>query len=619
MSGLAGIVRLDGAGVAGEALERLAEAVAHRGPDARGVWSSGPVAFAHAMLHTTPESRGEPQPLVQEPLAIVADVRLDNRAELLSLLDLRDAGDAALILAAYRRWGADCVARLEGDFAFAIRDERDRTLFCARDPFGVKPFVYALVPGRVFAFGSEVRAVLAIDDVPRDVDEKRIADFLALYFDDTERTFHRAIRRLPGGHMLTLRDGAVTTRRYWNPRDVRPLPRRSDAQYADGFREHFMRAVRDRMRASDPSEIGAMMSGGLDSTSIACVARDELRDRNAAPLPVFSWIFSDSMDADEREFQQAVLARGGFRAITLDSAIVDASPWTDAGALLPDGPPYAPNYYLNGGAAKAARPIGVKTILDGLGGDSTISRGSARFVELFLHGRAFTLARELRALATRRGTREPLPRLFVSHVAAPLAPPWLLRLNLRLRRRPPSGDPGLSLLTPRARALSGAAHHRRRVALSAREEHLAQFDAPLLAEGLELFDRVMAAFGVEGRYPFFDRRLAEYCISLPADQKLADGYSRIVARRAMDGIIPPEIQWRAGKGKPGLHIIPALRASRPLLDELFLRDPSMLAPYVDVDVLRRMYGDFMEGPRIDVALAIRLWSAAVLGQWLRTR
>ena len=155
--------------------------------------------------------------------------------------------------------------------------------------------------------------------------------------------------------------------------------------------------------------------------------------------------------------------------------------------------------------------------------------------------------------------------------------------------------------------------------LSAREEHLAQFGAPLLAEGLELFDRVMARFGVEGRYPFFDRRLAEYCIALPADQKLADGYSRIVARRAMEGIIPPEIQWRAGKGKPGLHIIPALRASRAVLDDLFLRDPSVLAPYVDVDVLRRMYADLLERPRADLRVAIRLWSAATLGQWLRLR
>ena len=108
-------------------------------------------------------------------------------------------------------------------------------------------------------------------------------------------------------------------------------------------------------------------------------------------------------------------------------------------------------------------------------------------------------------------------------------------------------------------------------------------------------------------------------IALPADQKLADGYSRIVARRALDGILPPEVQWRAGKGKPGLHILPALRAGRAVLDDLLVRDPSVLAPYVDVDVLRRMYADLLERPGGDLRTAIRLWSAATLGQWLRMR
>jgi asparagine synthase (glutamine-hydrolysing) len=602
MSGIGGIVRLDGAPVSREAIERVANAIAHRGPDGLGVQLRGSAAFAHAMLQTT---IAPPQPLVDRELTIVAD-----------------AGDAAQILAAYREFGNACVSRLEGDFAFAIWDEKQRTLFCARDPFGVKPFVYTMLPGRLFAFASEVRALLALDEVPRDLDEQRVADFLAIYFNDAEQTFHRVLRRLPGGCTLTLRDGTIAIDRYWSAERVKPLVLRGadrDAQYAEGFREHFTRAVRERLRVADPSQLGAMLSGGLDSTSIACVARDERREMNAPPLPVFSWIFSDAMEADEREFQQPALAMGGMRAYTLDSATADTSLWTDVDALLPDGPLYAPNHYLNGGAAKLARSIGVRAILDGTGGDSTISRGAARFVELFLHGRAFTLVRELRALAARRGTHESLARLFVSQVAAPLAPPALLRFNLRLRHRPQLADPGLALLTPRARAIGAARRHRHHVSFSTRSEHVAQFGAPLLAEGLELMDRVFAAAGVEGRYPFFDRRLVEYCISLPADQKLADGYSRIVARRAMEGIVPPEIQWRAGKGKPGLHILPALRASRSVLDDLFVRDPSMLAPYVDIDVLRKTYADFLDARTGDFTLAIRLWSAAILGQWLRRR
>jgi asparagine synthase (glutamine-hydrolysing) len=622
MSGIAGMVRLDGSSVAPDVLERMAAATAHRGPDGQATWSSGVAAFAHAMLHTTAEARMEAQPFVdvEARLAIVADVRLDNRAELLSLLgrDPDTTGDAALILAAYRQWGQSCASRLEGDFAFAIHDQRNATIYCGRDPFGVKPLVYAWIAGKLFAFASEVRALLASGEIPRDVDEKRIADFLTFHFEDAERTFHRAVKRLPGGCTLTVGDGSMRIDRYWSPRAVPALHLRGrdrDVQYAAGYREHFTRAVHERMRAAHPSEVGAMLSGGLDSTSIACVARDALRERGAGPLPVFPWIFSDLLDADEREYQEAALAAGGLRAITLDSAAIEASPWTDLEALLPDGPPYAPNHYLNNIAGQYARRAGVRVLLDGTGGDSTISRGRARYLELFFRGRAVTLARELRALADRRGSRESLPRLFLGNVAAPLMPRPLLAFALRLRGREASDNPGHRLLTPRLAALAGTSRHR--WFFSERSEHRWQLQSPMLTEGLELLDRTMAVSGAEGRYPFFDRRLAEYCLSLPADQKLADGYSRIVARRAMEGVLPPAIQWRAGKGKPGLHIIPALRAQRAMLDDLFVRDPSALAPYVDLTVLRRAYSDFISDRSTDFQAILRLWSAAVLAAWLR--
>jgi asparagine synthase (glutamine-hydrolysing) len=543
--------------------------------------------------------------LTQGDLTIVADARLD------------DGSGVESILAAYRQWGAKCAWHLEGDFAFAIWDAREQTLLCARDPFGVKPFVYCLLPEKLFAFASQARTLLALDEVPRDVDEKRIADFLALYFDDADRTFYRAVKRLPGGCTMTLREGRIAIDRYWSPRDVPALHLRGvdgDAQFAQGFREHFTRAVRNRMRGVS-TEIGAMLSGGLDSTSIACVARDELRASNAPALPVFSWTFSDSLDADEREYQQVAIAEGGMRAITLDSAQLDVSPWTDLDPLLADGPVYSPNHYLNGIAAKEARALGLRALLDGTGGDSVISRGGARFPELFFRGKWATLKKELRALANRRGTRESMPRLFFGNVAAPLMPPAMLALAFRMRGR--TSNDTLHWLTPRMARLGGAANAKHRLVYSARRDHAEQLLSPMLADGMELLDRSMAVHGVEGRYPFFDRRLAEYCLSLPADQKLADGYSRIVARRAMAGIVPDAVRWRAGKGLPGMHVVAALRRSRTQLDELFLHDAMVLEPYVRIDVLRSMYAELLSQRPIDFRVVVRIWSAAVLARWLR--
>lgn len=588
MSGFAGVIRLDGRPADAGDGARLGSAIAHRGSDARGVWSGGSALLVHAMLQTTPESRSEPQPHVESDIVVAADLRLDNR-------DVPQAGDAALVAAAYRHWGTDCARHLDGDFAFALFDRATQTLVCARDAFGVKPLVYAHVPGKLFAFASEVRALLALAEVPREVDEKRIADFLAIHFDDFERTFFRAIRRLPGGCTLTLRDGTPKVTRWWSPEQIRPLPRATDAEYAEGFREHFIRAVRACMRVPDESELGAMLSGGLDSSAIACAARDELA--GAASLPVFSWIFSDVPEADEREYQEVVAASGGFTRHVIDSATCSFSPWSDLERLLPDGPPYAPNHYLNHGAATIARSLGIRTMLDGLGGDSSISRGGARFVELFVRGRALTLVRELRAFAAVNGGSAS--RTFVTHVFAPLTPPPAFRLYRAIRRRPQ---------TDRTQF---------RPHLSVRDEHIAHLQSPMLAEGLELFDRVMALAGVEGRYPFFDRRLVEYCVSLPADQKLAGGYSRVVARRATEGSVPDAVRWRNSKGKPGLHIITALRARHAPLDDLFLRDPDVLAPYLDIDALRELYRGFLAARSPDLVTAVRLWSAAATGLWLR--
>ena len=622
VSGIAGVVRLDGQSALSSHAHALNRAIAHRGPDASGEWVGGPALLVHTQLRTTAESYEEAQPLADAMggFVVVADLRLDYREELIALLQLQPRpgeviGDAQLILAAYRRWGAQCPAHLDGDFSFALWDVGQRTLFCARDPFGVKPMVYCLLPGKLFAFASQIRALLALHEVPRDLDEERIAGFLSVHFNDTESTFYRSLRRLPGGHSLLLQDGKVDMTRYWSIDRVRPLRLSSDAEYAAGYREHFSRAVRTRMRVTLVSELGSTLSGGLDSTAITCCARDVLAP-DGIQLPVFSWIFSDAMDADEREFQDIVVAAGGLHRHTIDSATSDYSPWTDLDRFMPDGPLYAPNFYLNHAIGNAARGAGVRTLLDGLGGDSTISRGSARLIELFWRGHPRTLAHELRSMARLQGVEPALPTLFLKNVLAPLMPPSLLTLARRLRRKH-VGVSGLALLSPRLAAMSHGSSQRYHPLLTARQQHVAQLNSPMLAEGLELVDRVMADRQVEARYPFFDRRLAEYCVALPAAQKLADGYSRIVARRALQGSMPPAIQWRAGKGKPGLHILPALLAHRARLDDLLLHDPAAIAPYVDLDAVRTLYEDFLQQRSVEFISVIRLWSVAVLGYWVR--
>ncbi len=317
MSGIAGIIRLGRS----SRLRRHDRATSDRDGASRSRWqrhlARWPPRRSGMRLCTPPPNRGRrTQPFVDGTLAIVADVRLDNRTELLALLDRRGQaiGDAALVLAAFRRWGEACLSRLEGDFAFAIWNEREQTLFCARDPFGVKPFVYALLPGKLLAFASEVRALLAFDEIPRDLDEKRIADFLAVYFDEPERTFYRVLRRLEGGCSLTLGDGRTPTRIATGRQSASP-PSTSAAPIAmPNTRKDFAST------SSAPCASGCAQSNRPTSARCSAVASIRRRlpashatscaRRTRPPLPVFSWIFSDSMDADEREYQDVGHRRG---------------------------------------------------------------------------------------------------------------------------------------------------------------------------------------------------------------------------------------------------------------------------------------------------------------------
>ncbi|NJN18498.1 MAG: lasso peptide isopeptide bond-forming cyclase [Oscillochloris sp.] len=351
MSAIAGIVYGDGRPVDQHKLAQMAHALAHRGPDGSGSWSGNGAGLGHQMLWTTPESLYERLPLVNRRggLVITADARIDNRTELISTLGLSDRepgiiGDSELILAAYERWAERCAEHLLGDFAFAIWDERARTLFCARDHFGVRPFYYHYSPN-YFAFATEIKALLALPEVPRRINKAKIADYLLVFHEDRVSTFYTDIVRLPPGHCLLVRDGQVRTWGYWALELPPELRLKSDDQYAEGYRAVFTEAVRCRMRSAFP--LGSMLSGGLDSSSITCVARSIAREQGLDPIQTFSAIFDEVKASDERPFINAVLDQGDLVANFTHGDQV--TPLGDLTQVLrhEDEPFFAPNLFVN--------------------------------------------------------------------------------------------------------------------------------------------------------------------------------------------------------------------------------------------------------------------------------
>ena len=622
MSGIAGLWRLDTRAVERPELDAMLERLKHRGPDGSGTWHEGPIGVGHRMLHTTPESLGERQPLVSATgnLILTADARIDNRKELCSLLPAPSVTDAELVLRAYERWGEACPEHLRGDFAFVIWDGRRQALFCARDHFGVKPFFYHHRAGRLFAFASEIKGLLALPDVPRRLNEVRVADLLVPVLEDKEITFYEEIVRLPPAHwMLVHRDG-VRRQQYWALDPTREVRLGSDLEYAEAFRELFTDAVRSRLHSAFP--VGSMLSGGLDSSSIVTVARRLLTERGLGALPTFSITFADAPECDEREYIEAVVRGGGLAPHYIDADPL--SPLADLERVLEhqDEPFYAPNLFMHWALYRAANEHGVRVLLDGIDGDTTVSHSLVHLSELARAGRWWTLSQEVQGLS-RHLRRSPWPILW-HHGLKPLAPNLLRQIKRKVR---PRRALTLSEATLRPDFVDRIGWAERKRALlrsratparTSREDHWRRLNSGLVPFILEVADRAAAAFSVEPRYPFFDVRLAEFCLAIPAQQKLSQGWTRMVMRRAMAGFLPPEVQWRAGKADLSPKFVRSLLAAhRGLLEELILARPEPIAPFVQTDRLGRALERYIAtGSERD---AFAVWGATTLAAWLRNK
>ncbi len=622
MSGIAAVWRRDGAPLPAAVLDGMSERLAPRMADAVGTWLNGSVGLVHRMLHATPESLQEKQPLVDDDaeLTIAVDARLDNREELIPALGLDHRlpggiGDGELVLRAWVRWGEECPSRLLGDFAFALWDARRRLFFCARDPAGVRPLYYHLGP-RLFAVASGVPALLALPEVPRHLDEIRIAAHFVPGLGDAEATFYGAVRQLPGGHGLTIGASAARPRAYWRLDPTRELRYGSDAAYGEAFRELFTDAVRRRLRSAGP--VAATLSGGLDSSSVVCVARAILQAEDAGPLTTYTARFPTLPHCDEGAYASAVEAQGGLvprhvRADTLDPlGDIERAPDPEAERF------FAPGYYMQRALYHAVRADGGRVFLEGMGGDAVLSHGMGYLQELARRGRWLRLVRESRLLTETFQARSW--RVLRALVGA-TAPPSLRRAWWRFRY---AGPPWAPLIRPEFARRIGLAEQMRAAETAAaprdldgaRREHWRQLTAGRLAGILEVLAVSAGAAGVEVRDPFLDRRLMEFCLALPAAQKIRSGQTRIVARHGLRTVLPPEVSDRRGKAPIGLMVGAALAVyGRDRLAHLLSEARDVLGPYVTPEAIARAHRQYTaRGAQADL---YQVWSLATLTLWLR--
>ena len=621
MSGIAGIYRFDGDPVPADTLRKMTEAIDHRGPDGVWTWRDGRVGLGHQRFETTPEAQHAGSPPKRGDRVLTFDGRIDNREELLSTLDVAEpperVADADLVLAAHERWGEDCPERLIGSYAFAIRDS-DGRLFAARDHAGLRPFYYYRGEDR-FLFGSELKALWAAGGVPQRLDEIRLSNYLTRQLQSHERTFFEEVTRLPPAHVLVADDDGIETMEYWALDPDRTFDLETDEAYAERFRELFFEAVESRLRATGP--IGSTLSGGLDSSSIVSTANELRRDEDDVRQYTYSAVFDEEElpSSDEREYIDAVLEECSatprfFRGDQRD-------PLGDLETILyhSETPVLGNNFYLSWNVHRAAGEDGVPVLLDGTGGDQVVSHGMGYLPELAAGGRWLTLASEIRAFDEKFEHGSKIRELLLDQTLVPLLPTSMRKTVMKIRNDEfrdvvrPTLDPEFVERTDARDRLFDSVATR---PATARKLHYSRLRSDTVVLALERVNKTSKALGVEPRYPFFDRRLMEFCFALPADQKLRQGWIRYVMRNAMEGVLPRPVQWRPEKATLAPSFWRALRehATDDIANILF-EDKSRIAEYIDLERARSGYQEFVEGGTPDLGT---VWIPVVLESWFRS-
>ncbi len=634
MSGIAGIYSLNGNAVGAAFIRQMTDILAHRGSDASEIWHDGPVALGHRMLWTTPESLHEHLPYTSDDarFTVTADARIDNRDELITALGLtqppEQITDSQLIVYAYEHWGEDCVDHLLGDFAFALWDGPRQSLFCARDHMGIKPFYYYRSEV-FFAFASEIKALFCLPEVHRELNEVQIARHLvkeghsynALYYDPQITSFHN-ILRLPAAHVVVITEGGQRLYRYWAPDPTFELHFDSDEEYEQAFRKVFTEAVRCRLRSA--YAVGIKLSGGLDSSSVACIARDILRRdgslSHSRPLHCFSAVFEDPM-YDERRYIEVIVAQGDLlpHYVHLD----EQSPLADIEHILwhEDEPVHDQVIFYHWAVHSSAQAACTRVLLDGESGDAVVSYGFHVWADFFLRGQWVTMLKEGKRAA--RNYDIPLhlalKNLIFFPVVRTLTPNAVGRIWRTLHR--PSrlliAQPFVKPMLFQRSGVRELIEEDRRKDWELRTSRAFHHDNLIGGRDqydLETLDKAAAAFSLELRHPFYDRRVVEYCLALPPEQKVRDGYTRAIVRRALATCLPLEIRQRTSKTDFAPLVSEALlRFERDRLEDTFLINSHQLERYIDRDMLKRLYIAFS----CERKNATFVWNALILGLWLK--
>lgn len=570
--------------------------------------------FAMCWTHIedfTPEDRYDQQPIAFGEAALCFNGRLHFRCDLAAALgvDAKKAttmADSALVAIAWRKWGREALQRLEGVFSIIVIDQESQSLIAARSPFSAPPLVFHQRPDR-FVIASAPKGLFALHDIPKELDDHRIADALVLNNEDVERSFFKGIRTLRSGHWLEVTRGDLRGESFYDILAAPEVRYSTDDDYVEAANELLGKCVEDANHSAAAPAF--TVSAGLDSPTVVVAAIEAMRaSKIAHKPPVLGFTHVPEADWDRRTFGAGRIGdeSGPVRALAgmypelevefVDSKGMSIDEGLDDLIRLSEVPPFGwNNNYWGVAINQRARELGRNVMIGGQSGNRTLSFSNrAIFPRLLKQGRF----RELHQHLVGFPTKYSLPRRYWGHAFRPLLPTSVLKWWGAIRgNRSNQGWRGFSAINPNYAAdmrvddrMEELGWDDSYTARSPRE----QFVRMTLGGTRELGAHSMLAFQslfkIENRDPLGYRRLSEFCAAIPTEQYMHRGQDRWLIKRMMKGRLPQEI-LTAPRGRQAadwhLRMTRDLPRYRQELDRI--ADDPDLSQRFDVERIRRVF------------------------------
>lgn len=526
--------------------------------DGMNTWVDNNIVLAHQHYWITPEEIGEKQPLQDDltKAVIVGSIRLDNRHELYKYIgnsasEPDQLSDAQIVLEMYNRFGIDLPERIQGDFGFVIWDPGNQQILAVRDRLGTQEIVY-FIEGDLLIIASSVKMLLQHPDIPHCLNEKMVADYLSINLEDNCNTFYQSIYHLAPAHFMVVNQECITTVCYWEIDLGREITYSDDYEYVQHYLELLSESVRNHLRSSYP--VGISLSGGLDSSTLACLAAEFSSEVNPfqESLSTFSYVFDEFESCDERNYiipVQDLMAKfipirphliNGDRLFPVPANL----DWT----IYPDFP-FSDSYGLLVKAVlEAAKNEGIRSLLNGSGGDNLYSEGRYIFADLIYQMR---FAYAVKTFFQYKDAINIKHHLFDYGIRA-LVPQ---SIKQRYRKIFPAKYSWEDWINPSFAQTTGILNNPynpeegiRFNQPGKRNRYLNLFHIGL-ATDVTIYNKIAWKYGVVYEFPFISSKIWEFILSLPPEQLNLPGVPRRILRNSMVNRLPDQVRKRTEKAK----------------------------------------------------------------------